>query len=241
MINSKKLLDKLPRPRSPRLLAVAALSMMANPVLADGAGKAATCDSQQLSRSTQKVLAPAVPDGYDFFGETSVEVDGKTAELLRFTRADKTNTHLGGEHVSYVLAPKGNLLGFTWMDDRFDGRQKQISQAETETIARDFLKCYAPDLLKNMRLLWVHAHDETIRTKAGKQRTLTGMKFKARDRSTGLYFWVIVGADRNVMIFERDIHWITFPGHRGTEKWLHDSWLSQRLDRVSLTFPQGGL
>lgn len=241
MIDLKILMDKLSNPLSPRLLAVAALSMMANPVLADGAGRAAACELHQLSHTKQKVLAPAVPDGYDFFGGTSVEVDGKTAELLRFTRADAKNTHLGGEHVSYILAPKGDLLGFTWMDDRFDGRQKQISEAETETIARDFLKCYAPDLLKNVRLLWVHAHDETIRTPAGKQRTLTGMKFKARDRSTGLYFWVIVGADRNVMIFERDIHWITFPGHRGTEKWLHDSWLSQRLDHVSLNFPQSGL
>jgi hypothetical protein len=30
------------------------------------------------------------------------------------------------------------------------------------------------------------------------------------------------------MVFERDIVWITFPGHRQTEKWLHDGWLKAR-------------
>jgi hypothetical protein len=39
---------------------------------------------------------------------------------------------------------------------------------------------------------------------------------------------IIVGADRKVMVFERDIRWMSFPGHRGTEKWLHDSWLAEK-------------
>jgi len=41
----------------------------------------------------------------------------------------------------------------------------------------------------------------------------------------GRWFWVIVGSDEKPMVFERDIVWVTFPGHRKTEKWLHDSWL----------------
>ncbi len=34
------------------------------------------------------------------------------------------------------------------------------------------------------------------------------------------------------MVSERDISWITFPGHRGTEKWLHDSWLVENGHNV---------
>jgi hypothetical protein len=37
-----------------------------------------------------------------------------------------------------------------------------------------------------------------------------------------------VGSDKDVMAFERDIVWITVPGHRQTEKWLHDTWLTER-------------
>jgi len=50
------------------------------------------------------------------------------------------------------------------------------------------------------------------------------MKVKIRNTADGRWLWVIVGSDRKVMAFERDVVWITFPGHRGTEKWLHDSW-----------------
>ena len=53
------------------------------------------------------------------------------------------------------------------------------------------------------------------------------MKVKMRNSADGRWMWVIVGADRKVMVFERDIVWVTFPGHRQTEKWLHDSWLSE--------------
>lgn len=55
---------------------------------------------------------------------------------------------------------------------------------------------------------------------------LRGMKVKMRNKSDGLYFWVIVGADKKVMTFERDIYWQNRPyGHRRTEMWLHDQYL----------------
>ncbi|NPD16660.1 hypothetical protein HOY34_15815 [Xinfangfangia sp. D13-10-4-6] len=102
------------------------------------------------------------------------------------------------------------------------------SREEAQAIAMDFLQKQAPDLLPGMKLNWVDPHDEPLRvTRNGKTEnvTLTGMKVKMRNTADGRWFWVIVGADRKVMVFERDIHWISFPGHRGTEKWLHDSWL----------------
>lgn len=39
---------------------------------------------------------------------------------------------------------------------------------------------------------------------------------------------MIVGADREVMVFERDIVWANLEGRRQSEKWLHDSWLAEQ-------------
>lgn len=94
-----------------------------------------------------------------------------------------------------------------------------------------FLVRAAPDLLPGQEISWIAPHDETPQDAGNgdtETRTLTGMKVKMRNRADGRWMWVIVGADRRVMVFERDIEWISFPGHRGTEKWLHDSWLIER-------------
>ena len=47
------------------------------------------------------------------------------------------------------------------------------------------------------------------------------------------YFWVIVGSNEKPLVFERDIVWVTFPGHRKTEKWLHDAWLKEQPPAVA--------
>lgn len=43
---------------------------------------------------------------------------------------------------------------------------------------------------------------------------------------------MIVGADERPVVFERDIVWISFPGKRQIEKWLHDSWLAKQSEAV---------
>jgi hypothetical protein len=50
------------------------------------------------------------------------------------------------------------------------------------------------------------------------------MRYLVDDR----WFWLIVGADREVMVFERDIVWANLEGRRQSEKWLHDSWLAEQ-------------
>ena len=94
-------------------------------------------------------------------------------------------------------------------------------------IALDFLERFAPDLLAQFEIKWIEPHDEVIRTD-GAALTITGMKVKIFNALDGRWFWIIVGTDGEVAVFERDIVWITIPGHRQTEKWLHDSWLAER-------------
>lgn len=86
-----------------------------------------------------------------------------------------------------------------------------------------------------MKISWIDVHDEAIVIIENDQQrtvTLSGMKFKAQNLADKRWFWVIVGADEQAMIFERDIVWISMPGHRQTQKWLHDSWLKQ--ENISL-------
>ncbi|MCX8617021.1 hypothetical protein J3U42_01265 [Gilliamella sp. B2923] len=58
---------------------------------------------------------------------------------------------------------------------------------------------------------------------------LTGVKVKCRDLNTVLYFWTIIAPDETIMVFERDVERDFICAGRQTQKWLHDSGLSQHL------------
>lgn len=207
--------------------------------LAAGTAAVAFADMKKGNAMTETALAaqPAattigsyMPDGYAETARRSVTVDGERAELVRYERTDGRNVAIGGEHFSTVITDNGRLKGFARIDLDLVGRDLP-SREETQAIAMDFLRTAAPDLLPVLKISWIEPHDEPLRVaRNGKTEdlTLTGMKVKMCNTADGRWMWVIVGADRKVMVFERDIVWITFPGHRGTEKWLHDSWLAEK-------------
>lgn len=165
-----------------------------------------------------------VPSGFVKVSERGVTVDRNRATLVRYERANGSNVGLGGEHVSFVVAPDGRLKGFTRMDSSLSGAalpSREIAQAT----ALEFMRVHAPDLVATHEVHWVERHDESVRTASGRM-TVSGMKVKMRNRADRLWMWVIVGLDGQVVTFERDIVWINMPGRRGTEKWLHDSWVA---------------
>jgi len=189
--------------------------------------------------STTLPLTPAqaalVPPELETVGRRVVTVDGDPAILIRHERRDGRNAGLMGEHVSLILDPTGRLKGITRMEVTFaltEGGPPLPSRDRAREIGMAFLRAHAPDLVDRMRVHWVEAHDETIRVVeadgSGRLVTLTGMKMKCRNTEDGRWFWVIVGGGEQVMTFERDIVWITMPGHRQTEKWLHDAWLTDQ-------------
>ena len=98
------------------------------------------------------------------------------------------------------------------------------SQDEARSIALRFLSGHASDLLQNLQISFIAPHDEPVQAES-RPVTLTGMKVKMRNTADGRWFWVIVGLDREVMVFERDIVWANHQGRGTTELWLHDSWL----------------
>lgn len=180
-------------------------------------------------------LSQWIPQTHHEVTRRAVTVDGEAAELTRYERRDGRNVGLEGEHFSTVVAADGTLKGFANISLDLAG-QPLPSRERTEQIARAFLKGTAPDLLPRMKISWIEPHDEPIQvTRNGRSETvtLTGMKVKARNLADGRWFWVIVGSDEKPLVFERDIVWVTFPGHRKTEKWLHDGWLKEQGQTVA--------
>lgn len=219
----------MPRIRPATLLAAFALvaGSAATIALADTTKGRTMTVSVTATQPAATIAATFMPDGYREVARRTVTVDRQGAELVRYERVDGRNAALGGEHFSTVIGSDGRLKGFARIDIDLVGGELP-SREDTQAIAMDFLRNAAPDLLPGMKISWIEPHDEPLRvTRDGRtdDLTLTGMKVKMRNSADGLWMWVIVGADRKVMVFERDINWITFPGRRGTEKWLHDSWL----------------
>ena len=158
--------------------------------------------------------------GYEIAEESAVKVDGKDAILIRTT---KDSSKLGGEHESYVYYTDVTLMGFMRMTKEVSEMRPADEKAAFDTAVK-FLKENAPDLLDNYKNLWIREHSESFTDEDGNKRTVTGMKVKCYNNTDGTYFWVVSMEDGSIVTFERDIVWITFPGHRQTEKWLYDDW-----------------
>ena len=187
--------------------------------------------SESQIEQTQIVPGLIAPAAYKIVSQREVSVDGELATLTRFEREDRVNAGLGGEHFSALLGKDERLKGFVHM--QLDLLQGDLpSKQEARKVSRTFLATFASDLLDNFEESWIAPHDEKLKImKDGesKEVTLTGMKVKMRNANDGLWFWVIVGSDHQVMVFERDIKWLNLAGKRGTEKWLHDAWLVEQL------------
>ncbi|PYF01181.1 hypothetical protein BJ122_12513 [Rhodopseudomonas faecalis] len=221
----------MPRPALSRVLAaLGAIASATNVASADAVKGTSMTATTITARPAAAIIDSYLPAGYREAARRAVTVDGEAAELVRYQRTDGRNAALGGEHFSTVIAANGRLKGFARIDlDLVGGALPSRDQAQA--IAMEFLAQAAPDLLRSLKISWIEPHDEPLRvTRDGRSEelTLTGMKVKMRNTADGRWMWVIVGADRKVMVFERDIVWITMPGKRGTEKWLHDSWLAER-------------
>ena len=168
-----------------------------------------------------------LPDGFREVVRRQVMVDGIPAILTRHVPVDSDGIGLGGEHVSLLQGDENKLKGFVRLQRALTNGELPTEQAARQTALR-FLEQAAPDLLDGMEVHWIARHDEKIAVSQGAKRSdaaIPGMKVKMRNTADGRWFWVIVGTDGGPIAFERDIVWITMPGHRQTEKWLHDSWL----------------
>lgn len=164
----------------------------------------------------------SVPEGYDLKDIQGKNQNDVSVLIFRFEKVNGENNDLWGEHYSFTINKEsGNILGFTWMDQRFIAGQELPTEKQTKEIAESFLNKVQSGLFNSLENLWIRPHDEII-TVDGQQMTVTGMKYKCYLPDKDTYAWVIVGSDQQIITFEQDIKW---EGGRVTEKWLHDSWL----------------
>jgi hypothetical protein len=185
--------------------------------------------AQQLTQIQQRLN---IPNSFVLVNQQSVLMDGEPIRHLRYERADQQNRNLSGEHISAVISEKDDRLkGFTQMDEQLS-KGELPDQEQARKAAITYLQKHAPDLINTMEVRWIKPHEERIqvRSEAGQPQsvTITGMKVKCYNPTDGRYFWVIVGAQAQIITFERDIVWSTDMGRRQTEKWLHDTWLAEQ-------------
>lgn len=156
-------------------------------------------------------------------------MDGTEVTVTRYEDNTDNPFILGGEHITFVSDKGGKLKGLARILGLYQLENTTLpTENESKNIAMNFLESNAPDLIQNMKIQWIKPHDEEVMID-NKKIIITGMKVKCRNLDDGKYFWVIVGHDNSVMVFERDIVWDFFKAGRQTEKWLHDSWLKSQI------------
>ena len=202
---------------------------------AGAATESATAQPRSQAQNYYEALSPNELKTYtSLLTAEGKKVSGsvKTQDITLFRWQRTPDLTLESDHVSFQLNSRGELAGFARMiPSAADGPLPE--QEKAEQIARAFLLAYAPDLLPVMNIQWIRPHTDERYTDGQKQYSINGMKVKCRNSADGTYFWVIVGSDNSVIVFERDIEWDFIRAGRQTEKWLHDDWL--RKEKISFT------
>lgn len=166
--------------------------------------------------------------GFTHKHEFSGSYNDDFIKLTRFTKVDEIS--LFGEHISFVKNKNGTLIAVAKMLKKY-ANKPNLSKDEAKNIALSFLEKHANDLLENYKILWIDLHDEIIND--GAKTKISGLKVKCQNLNDKKYFWVIVGFDKSIMVFERDVIWDFLKAGRVSEKYIHDSWLEKFIKSES--------
>jgi hypothetical protein len=180
----------------------------------------AVTDAHRLEADALSGTGLEIPADWDIVDVREERHDDRRVTVIRHQPGEHL---LGAEHASVVIDEHGTILGFTRLQaGEHDGL---LDDGEAESIALAFVERVAPDFADGAEVAWVDRHDEIVTDASGAEQTVSGMKVKMHHEN-GLYGWVIVGSDGQVITFERDITWDSGEGRRGTQMWLHDSWIA---------------
>src|SRR5690606_22089244 len=169
-------------------------------------------------------LPPAlrIPEGFVLVSERHEFHNDIPVIVRRYERGVKVN--YGREHVTTVTArDTGTLLGYTRQQATGDPATLPAPD-EAERLAYELINEIDPEYAAGLTTQWVDRHDETLVDETGTERTVAGIKVKAR-HGNGLYTWVILGENGEVITYERDVRWNAAEARRATAMWLHDRWI----------------
>ncbi|PYI54397.1 hypothetical protein [Paenibacillus flagellatus] len=185
-----------------------------------------TAENAGLERTLRIV---DIPDEYEFRSAHDRRQNGEDVRVVRHEKKSGVNNGLGGEHVSFTVERTGmRLLGYTRIDAG-DAEGPLPDRERTAAIASAFLDRVEPGLSLRLRHLWTDRHDERVTVvRDGRRVTvpIPCMKYKCYSEQDDSYAWVIVGAEGRIVSFEQGMVW---RDGRVTEKWLHDSWIAERM------------
>ena len=219
-------MTRTPRTVLAALTAVAAVGCAAQPTTTSAHQETTTSAPAASVAEVDAAMAAAglsAPEGWQAVSVRRELHDDRPVTVVRF-EADPVPTQ-GGEHVTAVVDDEATLLGYTRMIASDATRQPLADHEEAEQHAMRWLAGFAPEYAEGLSVSWVAPHDETVTDATGAEHTISGVKVKAHHRS-GLYAWVIVDRQGQVITWERDIRWDGSAGRRATQMWLHDSWIA---------------
>ncbi|MER6912528.1 hypothetical protein ABT354_12735 [Streptomyces sp. NPDC000594] len=163
----------------------------------------------------------SIPDGWKPVQVRAEKHENNDVTVVRYEKgAERT---IGGEHITTVVDGEGTLLGYT--RNTLDAAKSTVPEEDTaEKAAFDWMGRFVPEHSKGLSVQWVAKHDEEVHDASGKKHIISGAKVKSH-HDNGLYTWVIVDQDGEVLSYERDIRWDGSEGRRATQMWLHDKWI----------------
>ncbi|GLF99337.1 hypothetical protein [Streptomyces yaizuensis] len=184
-------------------------------------------ENSAAARQSQQSLADAglsIPDGWRPVQVREEKHEDRAVTVVRYEQG--TERTIGGEHITSVVDGEGTLLGYTRMT--LDAAGSSVPSSSTaEKAAFDWMERFVPEHSAGLSVQWVDQHDEEVRDESGAKHTISGAKVKSHHEN-GLYTWVIVDDEGEVISYERDIRWDGSAGRRATQMWLHDKWIAAR-------------
>ncbi|MGW7050793.1 hypothetical protein [Streptomyces sp. NPDC054887] len=190
--------------------------------VAKGSDRAEAATKQSKDALAEAGLA--IPEGWHPSQIRDEHHEDRPVTVVRYEQ--DTTRDLGGEHITTVVDAEGTLYGYTRMT--VAGAKTPVpADDKAEETAFDWLREFVPDHADGLSVQWVDRHDEEVRDKAGAVHTIAGAKVKTH-HDNGLYTWVIVDGNGEVITYERDIRWDGSANRRATQMWLHDKWTAAR-------------
>ncbi|GHB21352.1 hypothetical protein [Streptomyces chryseus] len=183
--------------------------------------------AKAATKQSKDALAEAgltIPEGWHPAQIRSERHEDRPVTVVRYEQ--DTTRDLGGEHITTVVDDEGTLYGYTRMT--VAGAEKPVpADDKARETAFDWLRGFAPEHADGLSVQWVDQHDEEVRDKAGAAHTVSGAKVKTHHEN-GLYTWMIVDGDGDIVTYERDVRWDGAANRRATQMWLHDKWIAAR-------------
>lgn len=182
-----------------------------------------TAEAEKAAADALRGTGLSAPPEWDVVNVRAERHDDTPVTIVRY---QDDGCRLGAPQSSVVFDAEGTVLGFTRLAEPADGA-KPPGDGESEEIALEFLDRVAPRYAEGLSVEWADRHDEIVTSAGGDAVTVSGTKVKMH-HDNGRYSWVVVGANGEILTYERDITWDSEQGRRGTQMWLHDSWIAAR-------------